>query len=367
MSGGKSNKKNIVSIIIVVALLIGACFATITIYAKKTLNKPKFSLPEEEPVASARELPKTADGLCAYVNSLYENVLASDEAEGSWHTDVGLDGEINVPFADADREVLTFIKDNAAPEVAGLYPNESNVKMAEAENAPVIRVNPADVLEFTAEQGHTDEEGNVRDDGFYFITFVLTPTAIDTAAMTSDDVYAGAVEKLADAAEIKETEFTAERYEISYKIDRITDQIVNIDVSKDYQLKTSFTFKEAYSALMQDAGEAQLEMPYKTALRIGFKWYGARFTQRSMAVRPGDMKALPASVVVNTEATKEDYKLTFEPSDKEALTIDEDGVMTVEKAADEPVTVKMTLEYNGHTYTDELLIYITELEVETNV
>ena len=367
MSGGKSNKKSIVSIIIIIALLIGACFATISVYAKKTLNKPKFTLPEEEPLASVTELPKTADELCAYVNSLYEKALASDEAEGSWHTDIGLDGEIAVPFADADREVLTFIRDNAAPEVAGLYPNESNVKMPEAENAPVIKVNPADVTEFTAEQGHTDEAGNVSDDGFYFITFVLNPGAVDTAAMTSSDVYAGAVEKFADAAEIKETQFTADRYEISYKIDRVTDQILNVDVSKDYQLKTSFTLKEEYSSLMPDGGAAQLEMPYKTALRVGFKWYGARFTQRSMAVSPDDMKALPASVVVNAEATKEDYTLTFEPSDKEALTIDEDGVMTVEKAADEPVTVKMTLEYNGHTYTDELLIYITELEVETNV
>jgi len=367
MSGGKSNKKSIVSIIIIVAILIGACFATIFVYAKKTLNKPKFTPPEDEPLASVTELPETADALCAYVNSLYETARASDEAEGSWHTDVGLDGEITVSFGDADRDVLAFIKDNAAPEVAGLYPNEANVKMSGAADAPDIRVNPADVIEFTAEQGRTDEEGNVKDDGFYFITFTLTPTAIDTAAMTAGGVYAGAVEKLADAAEIKDTQFTAERYEISYKIDRVTDQIVNVDVSKDYQLKSVFTLKEAYSSLAPDGGDSQIEMPYKTALRVGFKWYGARFTQRSMAVKPDDMKALPASVYVNAEATKEDFTLTFDPSDKEAVTIDEDGVMIVEKAADEPVIIKMTLEYGGHTYSDELIVYITELEVETNV
>ena len=38
--------------------------------------------------------------------------------------------------------------------------------------------------------------------------------------------------------------------------------------------------------------------------------------------------------------------------------------MTVHKAPEETATVTMTLEYGGHTYTDELIVYITELELE---
>ena len=117
-----------------------------------------------------------------------------------------------------------------------------------------------------------------------------------------------------------------------------------------------------------------IELPYKTAQHISFKWYGCRFNQRSMVVNPSDMKALPADVRVNSEATKDDFKLTFTPSDKNAVSIDADGVMTVSKNAvevlknpDEPVTITMTLEYEGKTYSDELTVYITELEVETDV
>ena len=67
-------------------------------------------------------------------------------------------------------------------------------------------------------------------------------------------------------------------------------------------------------------------------------------------------------------------EMTFTPSNKEAVSIDDDGVMTVSNnavdtlvAPDEIVTISMKLEYGGKTYTDELKVYITELEVETDV
>ena len=369
-----SKKKSILLIVTAVVLLLAVCFTTLSIYAKKTLNKPKFKMPEEEPVASAAELPQDKSALCAYVNSLYEEALKADNAEGSWHTDVNLDGEITTPFAQADQAVVSFIKDNAAGQIAALYPNESGVKMSEAEEAPVVRVNPADITEFTAEQGHTDEAGNVSDDGYYFITFVLDPVKADTAALTQSNVYEETVKILSPVAEVKSAEFEPERYDISYKIDRVSNQIVSVDVSNDYKVKASAVLASKAAGLLptaQDSLFATVELPYRKALRVSFRWYGARFTQRSMVLKPTDMKALPADVRVNSEATKDDYKLTFTPSDKEILSIDEDGVVTVSKTAleqlaapDDTLNINMKLEYGGHTYEDDLKIYITDLELE---
>ncbi len=376
MSKDPQKKKTIILVVLAVVLLVGICFATLTVYAKKELNKPKFSVPEEEPVASASELPQTAEMLCAYVNSLYEKVRAADDVEGSWHTDVNLEGDIVTPFAGADQSLLAYIKDNAAGEIAGMYPNESEVRITEAENVPVIRINPADVAEFTAERGHTDENGNVSDDGYYFINFEIKPESVITEDIPESDVYAETVKKLAPVADIKESVFECEGCSYSYKIDRITDQILGVDVCKNYKVKTTAVLDPESAALLpaeQDSLIANIEFPYKTALRIGFKWYGCRFTQQSMAVKPDDMKSLPADVRVNNEATKDDYKLTFTPSNKEAVSIDEEGIMTVSRHAieklaspDEIVTVDMKLEYDGHVYTDSLKVYITELEVETD-
>ena len=88
----------------------------------------------------------------------------------------------------------------------------------------------------------------------------------------------------------------------------------------------------------------------------------------------GFLKSLPADVRVNSGASQDEFKLTFTPSIENAVTIDEDGVMTVNKNAlknlgvtEETMTIEMKLEYEGKTFTDELIIYLTELEVETNV
>ena len=40
--------------------------------------------------------------------------------------------------------------------------------------------------------------------------------------------------------------------------------------------------------------------------------------------------------------------------------------MTVIGTQKEPVTVTTVLEYDGHTYTDKLIVYATELEVKTD-
>ncbi len=372
-----SKKKSIVLIVLAVVLLISICFATLAVYAKKEFSKPKFEMPEEEPAVSLTELPQDKESLCAYVNSLYERALGADNAEGSWHTDVNLEGEIVTPFADADKSIVSYIKDNCAGEIAGLYPAESELKMTEVKDAPVIRINPADVAEFTAEQGHTDDNGNVSDNDWYFITFEIKPESIDTGAFTESKVYAEAVKKLSDVADITESEFKAEGMSYSFRINRLTDEIANADINGSYKIKSSVQLKSEFTGLLpaeQDSMIADIELPYKTAQHISFKWYGCRFNQRSMVVNPSDMKALPADVRVNSEATKDDFKLTFTPSDKNAVSIDADGVMTVSKNAvevlenpDEPVTIKMTLEYEGKTYSDELTVYITELEVETDV
>ncbi|MBR5112400.1 MAG: hypothetical protein IK097_03140 [Clostridia bacterium] len=377
MSQPMSKKKSIVLVALAIILLVGICFATLAVYAKKELNKPKFKMPEEDPVASASELPQDKEALCAYVNSLYEKALKADNAEGSWHTDVNLEGYIVTPFAGPDNSIVSYIKDNCAGEISALYPNESEVKMSEAKAAPVIRINPADVADFTAEQGHTDDAGNVTDDGFYFINFEIKPESVDTASLTESKVYTEAVKKLGDVADVVDCEFESEGCSYSFKIDRTTDEILNVDVCNNYRIKANTQLKSDFTALLpleQNSLVANIELPYKTARRISFKWYGARFYQRAMAVKPDDMKSLPADVKVNTAATKDDYNLTFTPSKEGVVSIDADGVMTVSKhaiealvAPDDPITIEMKLDYEGKTYTDDLKVYITELEVETDV
>ena len=365
MSQSNKNKRNIILIVLIVTVLIGACFGTVTIYAKKQLSKPKFVMPEQPAAQSATELPQEKAAICSYVNGLYSAAVSADDVEGSFNTSVNLDEDIKAELKDADLSLLNYIRGNASGKISEFYPSAANVLMTEAEDFPAFEATPASVTEFTAEQGHTDEAGNVSDDAYYFITLTVDPASVDTSALTEGDVYKKIEETLAPAASLENVEITAESRTVSIKIDRVADRILTVDISTVYSVKADASFTDDYKALA--SGESvEFTMPYKTNEHIGFSCYGATFTQPAMAVKKGDMKALPASVTVNSEATKEDYKLTFEPSDKSAVSIDEDGVMTVNADGEKEITVTMTLEYDGHTYTDDLTVYITGMEVATD-
>lgn len=368
MSKPVKNAKKIVLGVLVVAILLGTCFGTVAIYAKKTLNKPKFVKPEDEPLASATQLPSQQAEAFALVTRVFTDAIKADDVEGSWHTEAEINGDIVTPFSDTDNAIIDFAKGRVAGKISELYPSESAVRMTEAKDVPDIRVPAASVTGYTAERGRTDENGNVSEDDYYFITLTVNPDSVRDDNITGSELFNSICDGFKDVLTVDEADVNLKNVVYSFRIDRVTDDLLNADVTREYDVKANVTLTEKYSALIKgDSGnKAEIEFPYKAVTKMSFTHYGAKFTQRSMAVRPDDMKALPAAVTVNSQATKDDYKLEFKPSAEGYLTIDEDGVMNVEKASDKPVIITMTLEYDGHTYTDELTVYITELEVETN-
>ena len=100
---------------------------------------------------------------------------------------------------------------------------------------------------------------------------------------------------------------------------------------------------------------------------INFHHYCLRFYEKQLVAKPDDIKALPLDVMVHSTATKEDYTLTFDATDPDAISIDDTGVMTVHAAREEAITITATLEYDGHSYSDTLTLYVTELEVKRDV
>ncbi|MBO4342494.1 MAG: hypothetical protein J5870_05310 [Clostridia bacterium] len=372
MSAAKGNGKKIFLIILIVAVLIGACFTTVTIYAKKQLNKPKFTPPEDPPRQSVTQLPQNKAALYGYVYGLFSSACAADDVEGSWHTDVNLAGDIVSPLSENDKAVVSYIRDNAAGQIQAVYPNENAVLMSKADYTPKIGIRADEISGFTAEQGRRDDNGNVSDDDYYFVSFTLNPETINTDSIVKSKTYKEICSLLSDAVTVDKAEFILNEAKADYKIDRIRNHLISSVLNKKYTVKATVTLKDEYAKLYKEK-TFDVELPYETNEIVNFNYYGAFFIQQSMTVKPDDMKSLPASITVNAEATKEDYKLTFTPSEEGLVSIDEDGVMTVDKSAakklaapDEKLVINMKFEYDGHTYTDDLTVYITELEVATD-
>ncbi|MBQ7596445.1 MAG: hypothetical protein IJU45_07265 [Clostridia bacterium] len=359
----KKRAKIILGVLGVLALL-GICFASLSIYAKKEINKPKFELPEMTEQQGS-PLPATKEEAFSYVDGIYQKIASADDIEMNMHTDVHTGGEKALPFSSADNEVISRVLEKAQGNLGALYPKSENVLLSKTNDFPTLGFTAADITDFTAEKGRIDESGKTVDEEYYFITFTVNPERIDKQAMLSGDVRERIEDELSPVLSVSSLEIAPEGFTASFKIRHYDDTPVHIEFKRSVKIKASVDFvMEPYQKISKDT--VQVELPYETVQIIDLFHYGIHFTERQIAVQKNDMQALPLEVNVNAATTKEDYKLKFDVSKDGLLEIDEDGVMTVKSTQEEPLTVTATLDYDGHTYTDKLIVYATELEVKTD-
>lgn len=362
----KPMKKSVKALLVVLCTLvfIGLCFLCVGIYAKHEMSKPVFEFPQEIKNQSVSALPDDKEAAYGYIARLYNAAITADNAEVSIHTDVRADGEIGLDGfsgSDADKAVYNRVYKQSADVIGSYYPKEENVKVSEAADIPQLGFEKTDVLDFNAEQGYINDRGETEDGRYYFITFEIDPKSVDTEKMLGTEVFKNSAEELSTVAEIKTAEIEAEKFFAEFKVDRFTDNIVSAQFTRRFNVKLGLSSTQTVRDM-----PLNLQLPYETVQHVDFMHYGLLFTERQIAVKPKDMKALPLEVWVNAETAKEDYSLTFDVSDDGVLSIDGDGVMTVTGGDEELVTVTATLEYGGKTYTDKLNVYVTLREVKTD-
>ncbi len=364
-------KKGVKIFLIVLAALaiMGVCFGCIGIYAKNQMNKPKFVMPEVDDLPATAKIPHSKEEAVDYVNDLFREAVAAPDSEVAMHTDVDLGGDMELPFSDADNNIIRYVRDHASGDIAALYPRIEQSNITGVEGLDHMLFDAADVLDYTAETGHLQEDGSVTDDDYYFIILYVDPASVDPAGLRDGDVYKGITDHLKGVT-VNDALITPTARTVTCKVNCVYNQLERMDISREYSVAADISFSgDQYAGMTGAYGDSsKVTVPYKAVENWEFLWYGARFEERVIAVNPNDMKALPAKVTVHPEATEGDYTLTFKEDKEGFMDIDPDGVMNVHKqvTGDDPVTVTMTLDYNGKTYEDKLLVYITDLEVENN-
>lgn len=372
MSKPMQKKTKLVLIILVVFLLLGACFGAVALYAHHELTKPRFELTGAERLP-VRELPTEIEDAVSYVGELYQKAVAADDVEVSWHTDAKLKDYAeawDAPFSEKDLNVMAYILEHADENdknrVKSLYPDVGSVLKAENEGVYVFDLKPELVLDLAARRGRYNDKNEYIDDDYYFIDLTVDPAYIDTAAIQQSDIYANFVKEFLDALSVKKIDFEVTGVKFSFKINHRYNELDSLNITRSYRVTADITLLGDYAALLPEGEtDAHVILPYEATEKINFKYYGAYFTTHCIAVKKGDMQALPARVTVKDKEEQENFTLSFVPSDESMLKIDADGVMSVLKYTDTPLTVTMTLDYHDHTYTDTLTVYITELEVAT--
>lgn len=348
-----------------VLALVGVAFACLSIYAKKEINKPKFEMPEAPEVSAVSPLPASKQEAYDYVNALFTASLNADDVELSEHTSISLTGDgRETPFSDADNGLFARALEQAQGKISGMFTAVENEPVARIKDLPTLGFTAAQVTDFTAEKGVTDENGETNDDGFYYISFTVEPTAVDTAAMLDSEVKAGVLKELEPMLSVSSAQIIPESFTAKFKIRYADDSLERIELKQNVTVNATVDFKDDYKAVSGET--SSLKLPLEKTLSIDFFRYGLRFVERQTALQTGRTLALPLEVRVNSETTKDDYTITYTVSQDGVLDIDADGVMEVVGASEQPVTVTAVLEYDGHTYSDSMTVYATDLEVKTD-
>ena len=362
--------------ILIVAILLGICFFFVGLYAKNEFNKEKSWLPPKlySQPASLTELPDNAHDAYEYAMKLYQEALHSEIVEGSWHTDVNLSGDMTLPFPEADNNLIGMIRDRAAGAVQALYPNVAGAKMTEEEagDLPEITLQESDIVEYLYDPDALfNRKGEYLSDT-YEIVFRVDPAFENADEIRHGAVYEGVCDILKDAMTVNNVDLDTQNVEIRFSIDRLTDRMMCAEVSRSYTVTADVTLADDYAPLLADAGtkDATVTLPYQATEKISFMWYGLRFLEDYLEQKPDDIVTLPLEIHVNGAAVKdEDFTVTYTPSDPSTLEIDKDGSMTIKQTSEtsdtDGVTITATLEYEGKTYSDEMIVYITKLDKAT--
>lgn len=361
-------------ILLIVIVLLIACFISVAIYARIEFQKERTWFPPEfsPQQASVTELPDNIHDAYTYVMKLYNETVNSDVTEGSWHTDVDLGGDVELPFREADKKVFDEIRSETAGKLRALYPDINSVKMSEedANEVPEVNLEESEILEYIYDPAAIFNRKGEYNSNTYELVFKVSPAFEKTEDILQSDVYKAICEELKDALTINSAKIDVKEVEIRFRVDRLTDQLLSVEIMRFSDVTADVTLTEAYSALLENGDRLTVTLPYRATEHIDFMWYGLRFTDDFLEQKPNDITPLPLDVHVNGAAVMgEDFDIEFEISHPETLTIDDDLVMTINRVNDisgtEGVTITATLLYEGKTWSDDLTVYITEMDKTT--
>ncbi len=363
----KTVKRLLIALAVIV--LVGGCFGAVGFYAHRELTKPRFELSDPK-VVSARELPESKSEALAYLKELYDAAASADDVEASWHTDVKLKDyaePLVTPMSEADEKVVSYVFKQAGDTLKdSVYPKAESVLKGSDNGIFRFDLTDKDVLDFTAAQGRTNDHGEHVDDNIYYITLDVDPSWIDVNAIEQGEIYARFKQAISDAFTVQDIHFEATGAKIACQIERAYDEMNSFEITRSYRVKATVLPTEEYSSLF--SGPAEVELPYESTEKISFYYYGVHFSERWIAVQPGDWQAIPALVRVHDGELPENFKMEYDVSDETVASIDADGVLRIESknVTDEKITISMKLTYKGHEYTDEIPVYITTMEVKTD-
>ncbi len=352
-------------------LAVAACMVVLVVTVRTVEGDTSGTVEYE--TASKTEIKGETAELLAYLKTLTQKTADNRFIKADTYTDIWVDDNSVVVYGDGngtDKSLLVYAKNKMLGGVDGYYPEDYKGIFGTAyKGMPVIDLPDSLISESRFSVGEADENGNpvyntdtgeLIDPDCYFITLYLNENAVTDGTVFTlfslDEKQTVADRFKADLAGrcvINGCDLSVKELKIFAKVNRLTDEILYINFEKTYAVNADVTF----AGELEVFGSKKIDFDYKVCERYEYRYAGIRFAQNSVTVAPGAETALTVAAVIENDS---DYTVTFASSDESVATVDEMGYVKGIKASNTPVTITVTLEYLGETFTDQCTVIIND-------
>ncbi len=345
------------------------CMVTLVVTVKRVEGDTYEEISAENKV-SATILKNDFAALSAYAKNLTELTQKNQFVKISSYTDVSVDDSsvkvTDTQGAEVDNSLVIYAKNKIMPTVDSWYGDDYTGKFGDMlEERPVVNLTDAESTASNYTTGLADEngepvfndEGVLVDEDFYYVTFKMNGAkasikAADTFRTKAlPEVGEMLKKELSTVCKINESTVTPADFSLVLKINRFTDKIDYLEITRLY----SVTAKVNFIGNMSTFGEKSLEFTYKVTEHFDYYYAGISFTNQPLHLDIGEEAVVSVNAVIEDDSG---YDVTFFSSDESVATVDEMGYVTALKESTEPVYITVTLSYMGKIFTDQCPVYV---------
>lgn len=310
--------------------------------------------------------------LSEYLSELTVNAKGNKFIKADKFTEISIDESTVKIFGEKGKEnsndiaIFNYINDYILSYIDPLYGDDVVGEFGKInENLPEVTLGENNAVEGVIYTGQHDDNGNpvldengdIIDGDLYFITLTILGETVDSALDESlnTDVYphikASLEKELSSYCKIEKIDSVRENYTVYAKVNRLTDELVNLEICRNFLVEADITFINELNIF----GEKNITFNYTIADKYDYYYAGVDLLESEITLSEGDEINLTVNAVIEDDS---DYEVIFSSSDEAIATVDEMGYVKGIKASEEPVTVTVTLRYMGETFTDHCLVYV---------
>ena len=351
----------------IVALVL--CMVTLVVTVKR-IEGDTYQDPSAENKVSATILKNDFATLSDYAKKLTDLTQKNQFVKISSYTDVSVDDSsvkvTDTHGAEVDNSLVIYAKNKIMSTVDSWYGDDFTGKFGDMlEVRPVVNLTDAENTASNYTTGLADEngapvfddEGVLIDEDFYFVTFKMNGAK---ASIKSADTFRTKAlpevgemlkKELSTVCKINESTVTPADFGITLKVNRFTDKIDYLEVTRVYNVMADVSFIGDMSTF----GEKSIEFTYKVTEHFDYYYAGISFTNQPLRLDVGEEAVLSVNAVMEDDS---DYQVKFISTDESVVVVDEMGYVTALKESEEPVYVTVTLCYMGKIFTDKCPVYV---------